>query len=95
MVSLSLSPRSPRSVATPANPEALNPGSPNRDINAIVEDAAKRFEEMDDDLKSLVQDMKNYQKSMMELNENRLKVCHVDRCHAIVVSRMVSARILF
>lgn len=70
-----LSPRSPRSVATPSNPDALNPGSPNRDINAIVEDAAKRFDEMDDDLKSLVQDMKNYQKSMMELNENRLKVC--------------------
>jgi hypothetical protein len=28
---------------------------------------------MDDDLKALVQDMKNYQTSMMELNENRLK----------------------
>ena len=65
---------SPRSVATPANPDALNLASPNRDINAIVEDAAKRFEEMDDDLKSLIQDMKNYQTSMVQLNENRLKV---------------------
>jgi hypothetical protein len=67
---------SPRSVATPtpANPDALNPGSPNRDINAIVEDAAKRFEEMEYDLKSLIQDMKNYQTSMSQLNENRLKV---------------------
>lgn len=66
---------SPRSVAsTPTNPDALNPASPNRDINAIVEDAAKRFEGMDDDLKSLIQDMKDYQTSMAQLNENRLKV---------------------
>jgi len=54
--------------------DALNPASPSRDINAIVEDAAKRFDEMDTDLKSLVQDMKNYQASMVQLNENRLTV---------------------
>jgi hypothetical protein len=69
------SPRSPRSVthAAATTSDALNPASPSRDINAIVEDAAKRFGEMDDDLKSLLADMKDYQASMVQLNENRLK----------------------
>lgn len=56
------------------SPDALNPASPSRDINAIVEDAAKRFDDMDNDLKSLMQDMKSYQTCMAQLNENRLKV---------------------
>jgi len=70
-----LSPKSsPKSKApTTMSPDALNPKSPSRDINAIVEDAAKRFDEMDKDLKSLLQDMKDYQESMAQVNENRLK----------------------
>lgn len=68
------SPKSPRSVAVPASPEALDPSSPAHDINAIVEDAAKRFEVMDDDLKSLLQDLKDYQASMKAMSESRIKV---------------------
>jgi len=60
--------------AAATSSDALDPASPSRDINAIVEDAAKRFDEMDADLNSLVQDMKNYQTSMVQLNENRLTV---------------------
>lgn len=71
------SPRSPRSVAQAASPDALNPASPARDINVIVEDAAKRFNVMDQDLKSLMQDMKDYQASMAHLNESRLKVSEI------------------
>jgi hypothetical protein len=80
MVNL-IPPLSPRSVAqdeTPMNPEALNPASPSRDINAIVEAAAKRFEGMDEELKSLMQDMKNYQAAMQGVSENRLKVREAD-----------------
>jgi predicted nucleotidyltransferase len=60
------------------SPEALDPASPSRDINAIVEAAAKRFEEMDEELKSLIQDMKNYQAAMQAVSENRLKVRESD-----------------
>lgn len=60
------------------SPEALDPASPSRDINAIVEAAAKRFEEMDEELKSLMQDMKNYQAAMQDVSENRLKVREPD-----------------
>jgi uncharacterized coiled-coil protein SlyX len=54
----------------------MNPDASTRDINAIVEEAAARFDEFDKNLKLLVQDLKDHQASMVQLNESRLKVRH-------------------
>ena len=62
----------------PTSPRSVVPGSPvkgdSHDVNAIVEDATKKFNDMDEQIKTLIQELKDQTAAMSKLNETRFTV---------------------